>query len=268
LQHQVINQLKSIFYTTVILLFVFATQVFAMASSYLEPLSWRPDTIPARVVYQSESLRIEQLTPHTYVHVSQLIIPDYGSFPCNGMIYVNEGEAMVFDTPIGDTIAAELITWLREDMQLEVKGIVVNHFHDDCLSGLAAFHQAGIPSYANEQTIELARGGEFPLPQNGFADSLELMLGNEKVINRYFGPGHTRDNIVSYVPVDEVLFGGCMIKELGAGKGNLNDAALDDWANTVRKVRQTYPRLQHVIPGHGKCGGTELLDFTIGMFDK
>ena len=219
-------------------------------------------------VYRSETLVVEQLTPHTFVHISQLVIPDYGTFPCNGMIYVNEGETLVFDTPIGDTVSNELITWLQDEMQLEIKGIVVNHFHDDCMSGLSAFHQAGIPSYANEQTIAMAGNGEFPLPQQGFTESMVLTLGSEKVINRHFGAGHTTDNIVSYVPAEKVLFGGCMIKEIGAGEGNLNDADTTAWPVTVARVKEAYPELQHVIPGHGKTGSTELLDYTIGMFTE
>lgn len=221
-----------------------------------------------RRVYQSESLTIEQLTPHTYVHISELSIPDYGNFPCNGMIYVHEGEALVFDTPIGDTVSTELIGWLRDEMQLEIKGIIVNHFHDDCLSGLSAFHQADIPSYANAQTIELARGSEFPLPQHGFAESMELTIGGQKVINRHFGAGHTPDNIVSFVPSEQVLFGGCMIKEMGASEGNLNDADTVAWPLTVARVKEAYPNLRHVIPGHGKSGGTELLDYTMEMFQN
>lgn len=219
-------------------------------------------------VYHSESLTIEQLTPHTFVHISQLVIPDYGTFPCNGMIFVNEGEALVFDTPIGDSISTELIRWLRDEMQLEIKGIVVNHFHDDCLSGIAAFHEAGIPSYANEQSIALAEHGEFELPQHGFTDSLVLRLKHKKVINRYFGAAHTIDNIVSYLPDEEVLFGGCMIKEIGAGEGNLNDADTKAWPVTVARIKDAYPDLKYVVPGHGESGSAELLDYTIRMFEK
>lgn len=231
-------------------------------------LSMRPETSLGQEVYHSESLRIEQLTTHTFVHISQLVIPNYGSFPCNGMIYVNEGEAIVFDTPIGDTISNELINWLQKEKNLEVKGIVVNHFHDDCLGGIAAFHRACIPSYASEQTIALAKDGAFELPQHSFSEKLEMRAGSGTVINRYFGAGHTADNIVSYVPGEEVLFGGCMIKEMGAGRGNLNDADTIAWPVTVALVKKAYPRLKHVIPGHGKVGGTELLDYTIKMFKK
>jgi metallo-beta-lactamase class B len=65
-----------------------------------------------------------------------------------------------------------------------------------------------------------------------------------------------------------VIFGGCLIKEVGAGKGNLADANTIDWSNTVRKIRDEYPDVKRIVPGHGQPGGIELLDYTIKLFDK
>ncbi|KAA3623203.1 MAG: subclass B1 metallo-beta-lactamase, partial [Bacteroidetes bacterium] len=104
------------------------------------------------------------------------------------------------------------------------------------------------------------------IPQNGFEESLELTVGKMKLINAYCGGGHTHDNIVCYVPDDEVLFGGCLIKAVGAGKGFLGDADVENWSKTVSKVKEQFGEAKIVIPGHGKCGGTELLDYTIEKF--
>ncbi|MEZ4957420.1 MAG: hypothetical protein R2825_27935 [Saprospiraceae bacterium] len=98
-------------------------------------------------------------------------------------------------------------------------GVVVTHFHDDCLGGLNEFHNKQIPSYTSFKTIELAKLEDNPEPLNGFDDYLELKVGNKKVINQFLGEGHTKDNIVSYFPAEKVLFGGCLIKTLGASKG-------------------------------------------------
>ncbi len=64
------------------------------------------------------------------------------------------------------------------------------------------------------------------------------------------------------------MFGGCLIKESGAGKGNLEDANTTDWSLTVTKLKEKYPTTKTVIPGHGKSGGTELLDYTIQLFQQ
>lgn len=218
--------------------------------------------------YQSETLQIEQISPNTFLHISYLNTDDFGKVACNGMIVINEGEALVFDTPANEEASLELIDWLEKDQQVKVKGVVATHFHWDCLGGLNEFHAKGIPSYASAKTIELAKSAGYPVPEIGFKKKLNLEAGSIKIVNQFFGEGHTKDNFISYVPTDQVIFGGCMIKALGAGKGNLEDANLSEWSATVRKVKSALPDTQIVIPGHGKIGGTELLDYTVEMFEK
>jgi metallo-beta-lactamase class B len=71
---------------------------------------------------------------------------------------------------------------------------------------------------------------------------------------------------VGYFPSDNVLFGGCLIKEMQATKGFLGDANVKNWSATVRKVKHAFPSVKLVIPGHGQIGGQELLDYTIKLF--
>ena len=217
-------------------------------------------------IYESEILQIEQISPNTFVHISYLNTDDFGKVACNGMIVLNDGEALVFDTPANDDASLELINWIENDRKAKVNGVVATHFHWDCLGGLNEFHAKGISSYASDKTIELAKTAGYPTPENGFKKKQVLKAGSIKVTNQFFGEGHTKDNFVAYVPSDKVIFGGCMIKELGAGNGNLEDANVDEWSATVRKVKSAYSEAQLVIPGHGKIGGTELLDYTIEMF--
>ncbi|MEL6916714.1 MAG: MBL fold metallo-hydrolase, partial [Bacteroidota bacterium] len=158
------------------------------------------------------------------------------------------------------------IKWVVEVKQCDVTAVVINHFHDDCLGGLDVFHELGTPSFANSTTIALAAQEGVTAPQIGFEQLMELEVGNEKIVNRYFGEAHTQDNIVSYIPSEELLFGGCMIKSLNAKKGNLADANEKDWSATVSKIKAAYPKLKTVVPGHGAHNGTILLDYTIGLF--
>ncbi len=217
--------------------------------------------------YESETLLIEQLSENTFRHVSWLESERFGKVACNGMLVKDKGEALVFDTPVSGTVSQELITWIKESLKCEPKGIVVTHFHSDCLGGLAEFHRAGIPSYANNKTIELAKSVDVPtLPQIGFHNFLESKVGNGIVRSEFFGEGHTKDNIVCYFPGDKVLFGGCLLKAMGAGKGNLDDANPDEWSVTVQKIQKKYGDAAIIIPGHGTPGGQELLEYTIELF--
>ena len=178
---------------------------------------------------------------------------------------MNDGKAVVFDSPSDPGVAKELISWLSESNELKITAFIVNHFHVDCTGGIEAFHHKGITSYANRKTFDQITDRN-KLPRQTFEDKLTLKVGSGSVINRYFGEAHTTDNIVSYIPDEAILFGGCMIKSVDAAKGNLQDANLAEWANTVSKIKKAYPQLKVVIPGHGEAGDAALLDYTIELF--
>lgn len=217
--------------------------------------------------YQSSTLKIERLNDNAFVHISYLESPTFGKVECNGLVFFDHGEAVVFDTPINDPVSRELIQWIEDSLKCMVKAVVINHFHEDCLGGLAAFHQKEVDSYAHAKTIELARlDSAEALPQHSFPDSLNLQIGHEIIQNRHWGAGHAPDNIISYMPSSGTLFGGCVVKAVGATKGNLSDADEVEWPKTIARIKSAYPNLNYVVPGHGKVGGVELLDYTIGLF--
>lgn len=217
-------------------------------------------------VYRTADLVVTQIAENAFQHISFLQTNDFGNVPCNGLIVRNNGEVIIFDTPTNDTNSAELIKWIKETLHCKINAIVPTHFHNDCLGGLKTFHENGIPSYAYFRTVELARENNFMVPQNGFRDSLVLKVGDEKAIVRFFGEGHTKDNVVGYFPSENALFGGCLIKEIDATKGYLGDANVAAWSGTVEKVKKAYPDVKIVVPGHGDYGNKKLLDYTIKLF--
>jgi metallo-beta-lactamase class B len=229
--------------------------------------SQQPEAFNPILVFQSKDLVITQIAANTFIHTSYLQTNDFGNVPCNGMLVRNNHEVIIFDTPTSDAGSAVLIQWIRESLACTIIGVLPTHFHDDCLGGLQVFHDRAIPSYANYRTIELAAERQFTVPKNSFKDSLVLSLGEETIIARYFGEGHTVDNIVGYFPADQVLFGGCLIKEVNASKGYLGDANVAAWSGTVEKIRRTYPQVTQVVPGHGMHGGIKLLDYTMELFE-
>jgi len=217
-------------------------------------------------VYRSSDLIVTQIAENSFEHTSFLQTNDFGNVPCNGLIVRNSNEVIIFDTPTNDKTSEELIKWIKETLHCKINAIVPTHFHDDCLGGLKAFDENDIPSYAYFKTIEFAKEKNFVVPKNSFNDSLILKVGNENTIVKFFGEGHTKDNVVGYFPGDNIMFGGCLIKELKASKGFLGDANVTDWSGTVENVKKAYPNLKIVVPGHGKYGNKELLDYTIKLF--
>lgn len=215
----------------------------------------------------SDDLAILPLSERVYVHISTGSAPGFGRFTSNGMIYCVEGKAMLFDTPMTDSLTRDLVAWITDSLHASIVGFVANHWHADCIGGLAYLEWLGIPSYASEKTIAETQMHHVAVPENGFSDSLVLRVGGAPVVCRYFGPGHTKDNIVAWLPAENILFGGCMIRSVHATtRGNIEDADLDAWPKTVSRIVDAYGSLAtFVIPGHGEVGGPELLTHTISL---
>ncbi|MBA4851419.1 subclass B1 metallo-beta-lactamase [Emticicia sp. BO119] len=226
----------------------------------------KKSTFKPKEVYKSDNLIVNQIAENAFQHISFLQTNDFGNVPCNGLIVRNGNETIIFDTPTNDKSSEELIKWVKESLHCQINAVIPTHFHNDCLAGLKVFHAANIPSYANIKTTDLARENNYTVPENSFQDSLTLKVGKEIIVAKYFGEGHTKDNVVGYFPSENVMFGGCLIKEVDAGKGYLGDANVAEWSNTVEKIKKTYPNVKIVVPGHGAYGNIQLLDFTIKLF--
>lgn len=221
------------------------------------------------IVYQTEGLVIRRLSHHVYQHTSFLNTNSFGRVDCNGMIVAVGNDALVFDTPADEKSSEELIAFLQKELRCRIKTVVPTHFHEDCVGGLESFYKHGVPAMASAKTLDLLEkaGRKFSKPLVPFSDSLALMVGGKDLRVLYFGEGHTKDNVVAYFPEEAVLFGGCLIKSVGAAKGNLADANVQAWPATVRKLKDRLPLTNIVIPGHGQWGGRELLDYTIELFE-
>jgi metallo-beta-lactamase class B len=240
--------------------------IIVISITILNCRSQKQDAFKPKEVYKSNDLIITQVTENSFIHTSFLQTNDYGNVPCNGLVVKNGNEAIVFDTPTNDKSSEELIKWIKETLRCQINAIIPTHFHDDCLGGLKAFDENDIPSYAYFKTIDLAKENSLIVPKNSFRDSLILKVGDENIIAKFFGEGHTKDNVVGYFPSEDVMFGGCLIKELDASKGYLGDANVADWSSTVENVKWAYPDVKIVVPGHGEYGDKKLLDYTINLF--
>lgn len=223
--------------------------------------------LPYPVVYSTDQLEIIQLRDGLFLHISQIALSNGSRFPCNGLIYADQGEAVVFDTPASDEGTSELMAWM-EKKQLRLKAVVPNHFHEDCVQGLPQMIEKGALVYLNIRTYAQLDVPEELGPYRVFDSIQEFQVGRKTVVNRYFGPAHSSDNIVSYLPSEKVLFGGCQVKAMGAGRGNVADANTKLWPVQVKTIKTTYPEAELIVPGHGSWGNHGLLDFTADLFTE
>jgi len=205
----------------------------------------------------SGKLELIRLSSETYMHISE------GS---NGLVTVNNGEGIIVSTPPTDDASSELIQWVLDSLKVKVVGVVIDSWHPDNMEGLDVFHTQKIKSYANEMTRQAAINKGLPVPQVGFTGKMELKVGGKKLVLQYFGPAHTRDGIVVWIPEEKILFGNNGVRNFNGWVGNIGDANLQKWSGTIEKVRTEFGSAKYVIPGHGNYGGPELLDYTIDLY--
>jgi metallo-beta-lactamase class B len=222
----------------------------------------------AKPITLAPDIEVEKINDNLYLHRSWLQTQSFGKVECNGLVLISQGQALVIDTPTTEALSQVLIDWLKKDLKTTVSGVIVGHFHADCLGGLPAFERVGATTYSSRRTQQITKAKKLPTPRIGFDSRLFIDLGDQQAICGYFGAGHTSDNIVTYLPGQKVLFGGCLIKAVGASKGNLEDADQTAWSHTVRKVGEAFPDATLIVPGHDKAGGRELLNYTIQLFKR
>ena len=64
---------------------------------------------------------------------------------------------LVVDTAWTDDQTAQILNWIKQEINLLVALAVVTHAHQDKMGGMDALHAAGIATYANALSNQLAR---------------------------------------------------------------------------------------------------------------
>ena len=212
-----------------------------------------------QVIKISNRLTLLPLTDQTFVHTCD---------NSNGLVFINEEQALLISTPDSDIETQNLIDWVVEEKGLTIIGHVIDRWHPDAMEGLDVVHKNGIKSYSYELTRQIATEKGLPVPQIGFDPKTEIQIGNARVICHFLGAAHTRDGIVVWIPDEKILFGGNEIRNYNGWVGNIGDAILTQWSETALRVKNEYGSAKIVVPGHGKYGGIELIDYTIKLYES
>ncbi|PKP10438.1 MAG: subclass B1 metallo-beta-lactamase [Bacteroidetes bacterium HGW-Bacteroidetes-4] len=213
-----------------------------------------------------KDLQLVHLQDSIFVHISWHQLDNFGRFSSNGLLLIKNGQALMIDTPMDNEKTERLTKYLKDSLAVNTTKLIIGHFHDDCLGGLSYLQSRGVESIAHAMTVEKCNEIGLPVPSTPFTDSLTFDFNGEQIDCRYFGAGHSFDNITVWIPGKKMLFGGCLIKSMDArGLGNLSDAVVPVWDSTVTGILKKYPDIKTVIPGHGDYGGAELLVHTIEL---
>jgi metallo-beta-lactamase class B len=209
-------------------------------------------------------LRTEPLAEGVYLHQSFHQTQSFGLVSANGLVVVDGELAYLIDTPWSQADTEQLAAWIHEQ-GWQLAGSLSTHSHDDRAGGIGWLNLQAIPTHALALTNDiLEANGKATATQAFTGPAFSWVPGTLEVF--YPGGGHTVDNITVWLPRQRLLFGGCLIRSLGARSlGYTGEARLDDWAGSVETLQHRYPDALTVVPGHGKPGGPGLLSHTVAL---
>ena len=181
---------------------------------------------------QTKVLKIKttHLTGNIYVCTSYGILDDGSVFPANDMYIITPTGIILIDTPWGEAETKQLMDTLWSRYHKKILLCISTHFHADRTGRVDVLKKEGIKTYSSLLTKQLAKQRNEKQPEFTFTGDTTFNVNNVILQVYYPGEGHTKDNIVIWLPQSKVLFGGCFIKSLDATDiGNLVDADLKAW---------------------------------------
>lgn len=203
----------------------------------------------------ARDLAIRRLGPNVWLHVSAM--DERGTNAANGLILETSTGAVLVDTGWNEATAERLLSFCETRLNKRVVHAIVTHFHADRAGGLKVLLAHKIPVTLLDLTAaKLSQ----PEGVKTFSGESSLVVGGRKLELFHPGAGHTADNITVYLPREKVLFGGCFLKSVEAESlGNIADADLPAWPESLRRLRARYPGAVTLVPGHGAPGSKDLL---------
>jgi len=219
---------------------------FGLIACGADDTSNAPETDQKASTLQSDyPTKLQKIVEGVWVHTSTYTFPGGDIVPSNGLIVEEEDGLILVDTAWGEMATASLL-----------------------LAGVDILERNGVEVISHPDTARLSALKGTPLP-NSSVSALATAPSRAKfgmVEVAYPGHGHTKDNLVVYVPSAKVLFAGSLIRG-GDQKalGNSHDADLTAWKNSLGWTKATYKEAKWVVPGHGKGGNLSLLDMTFKL---
>lgn len=213
-------------------------------------------------------ISIQHLTGNCYLFVSYGLAGG-APFPANGLYVVTDDGVVVIDTPWGEDETPQLIDSVFNRHHKKIALCISTHFHADRTGGIDVFKKAGVKTYSSLQTLELCKARGEKQAAYYFTKDTTFTVGGVAVQTYYPGEGHTKDNIVVWLPQQKVLDGGCFIKSTDTNDiGNIADANVKQWPASVKRVMHKFPDAAYVIPGHQGWQDKNALQHTLDILAK
>lgn len=177
---------------------------------------------------------------------------------------VNKDAVVAIDTQFPDTAATFLKDLHGRDGRT-LDAVINTHHHGDHTGGNGVFRPATKTIVAHANVPDLMRAANSrsqrpvaeadlapTLPDATFADTWRKDFGDETISAKYFGPAHTKGDIVTLLEKAGVVhMGDLMFNRLYPVIDRPGGASIRGWVKVLERVAADYPKDTVYIFGHG-----------------
>ncbi|MEI7585608.1 MBL fold metallo-hydrolase [Runella sp.] len=211
---------------------------------------------------EEKQITFTEIAPNIYAYTTQ-------GDP-NSAVIIGDDHVLVMEAQATPVMAKALIEKIRTVTDKPIKYLILSHYHAVRVLGASAFEGAEI--ICSTKTLEMIneRGEQdfksetdrFPrlfrsvesiphltYPTITFETAMTINLGNRIVELKHLGAGHTRGDIVAWVPDCKALFSGDLL-EYGATP-YCGDAQLEEWPQTLQHIKALGAVC--AVPGRGNA---------------
>lgn len=194
--------------------------------------------------------------------------PANQNFISNAGFIVTSAGVVVIDALGSPELARRLMERIRGITDKPVTHVIVTHYHADHIYGLQAFKAVGAQVLAHEAArlylnsdlaqlrLQASRKELAPwidertelVPADQWLSSgMELIVGGTKMLIQPVGPSHTPEDLVIYLPSEQVLFAGDLVFRNRIPFVGQADSR--QWIKALEGLL-AYPA-RVIVPGHG-----------------
>jgi len=225
--------------------------------------------LPVYIFGQTRSaVTLSKIEDSIWVHTTYKFFNKV-NVPSNGLIIQTSAGLILIDTPWNDSLTVELLDSAKMRFNQDVIFAIITHAHDDRIGGISTLYKKGIKVVGSKLACRKAKELGFEVPVQVSSADTTFVIGNETLELFYPGAGHSVDNSVIWIPERKILFGGCLVKaEEYSDLGNIAEANLNEWPQSIQALIKKFPAVQTVVPGHGTWGGQNLLKHTMDLLKQ
>ena len=173
----------------------------------------------------------------------------------NGVLYITDSMVICINVPWNASQVNGLSKFCLDNLQRRLGKLILTGFQPVREPALKRFKEIGLQFHGTLANATLARGRQLPGPDEIFTSRQTLEIDG-RVINLVNpGPVLVRDHVIVYIPDDEVLFLGSLIRSPRAKLKGIPQGKLDAWEQALKRSQRRFPNAKYLVPERGPMAG-------------